>query len=71
MDPQPVMEYHVDGFYRWSINVIGWLHNTSRKLGRDMARFDEPVISMEWPRAIAPHRAGIVGESLFVHFQVR
>ena len=59
------------GFYRWSINAFSFLRNTSAQYGKPMPSFDEPAISVGWVGAIAPHRVGIVGESLFVHCQVR
>lgn len=59
------------GFYRWNVNVFAYLRNKTRLFERKMPAFDEPVISMSWPAVIPPHRVGMVGESLFVHYQVR
>jgi hypothetical protein len=70
-DPQPSMDYCKDGFYRWSINAIAWTHNVSSQFGRSVPKFDEPAVSLGWTKTIGPHRVGMVGESLFVHSQVR
>ena len=69
--PQPGMQYCRGGFPRWSINAFVFTRNVSQKLGRPVVDFDEPVVSMDWPALIAPHRVGMVGEALFVHCQVR
>ena len=68
--PQPAMDFCSNGFYRWSINAIAWTHNTSSLFGSKVPSFDEPAVSMGWTKRIAPHRVGIVGETLFVHGQV-
>jgi hypothetical protein len=44
--------------------------NTTMSYLRKIGAFDEPAIGIGWPAVIAPHRVGIVGESLFVHSQV-
>ena len=44
--------------------------NTTISFLRKIGAFDEPNIGIGWPSKIAPHRVGIVGESLFVHCQV-
>ena len=45
-------------------------YNTTATARRYMVPFDEPIVGMSWPAFVAPHRVGMVGESLFVHCQV-
>ena len=59
------------GFYRWSINAFSFLRNVTVQYGKPVAAFDEPDISVGWVGAVSPNRVAIVGESLFVHLQVR
>ncbi len=61
---------HVAGYYRWSINAFSYLRNVTAPHKKWVPVFDEPFISMDWARDLAPHRVGLVGESLFVHCQV-
>jgi hypothetical protein len=68
--PQEGLNMCLSGFYRWSINAIAFARNVSAKFTRRIPRFDEPAISIGWPSRLQPHRAGIVGDSLFVHTQV-
>jgi hypothetical protein len=58
------------GYYRWSINAFSYLRNVTAPHKKWVPVFDEPFISMDWARDLAPHRVGLVGESLFVHCQV-
>ncbi len=58
------------GYYRWSINAFAYLRNVTAPHKKWVPVFDEPFISMDWARDLAPHRVGLVGESLFVHCQV-
>ena len=71
--PRPQQDFNLcrNGYYRWAINAFTYLHNVTMKGGQPVPEFDEPAISVGWPKDIAPHRVGIVGESLFVHMQVR
>jgi hypothetical protein len=69
--PQKGLQFCEAGYYRWAINAISFLHNVTSKFSKPIPKFDEPVISMGWASELAPHRVGIVGESLFVHCQVR
>jgi hypothetical protein len=69
-ESQPGLNYCMGGFYRWAINVFTFLRNVTVHYGTRTPSFDEPAISMGWPMRIAPHRVGMVGESLFVHCQV-
>ena len=60
------------GFYRWSINFIAYDHS---RLGPGNASAfdtvdDEQFITTKWPVRIAPHRVGVVGDALVVHFMV-
>lgn len=64
---------------RWSINSFAFLWNNTRAANRPADRaseplyvpeFDEPYISMAWPRRTSAGRIGIVGESLMAHVQV-
>ncbi len=67
--PQEALEYCDDlGYYRWNINVVSWMRKPGEYLYH-IPSFDEPHVSMIWPAMIPPHRAGVVGESLFVHAQ--
>jgi hypothetical protein len=61
---------HCAGYYRWSINAFAYLRNVTAPHKKWVPVFDEPFISMDWARDLAPHRVGLVGESLFVHCQV-
>jgi hypothetical protein len=58
------------GYYRWSINAFAYLRNVTWAHKQWVPKFDEPFISMNWAQDLAPHRAAVVGESLFVHCQV-
>jgi hypothetical protein len=69
--PQERLNLCKEGFYRWAVNVFAYLREPTLKLGYKMPPFDEPVISVGWTRVIPPHRVAIVGESLFVHYEVR
>jgi hypothetical protein len=55
---------------RWSINAFSYLRNVTKKYRWPIPKFDEPAIGIDWPTYLAPHRVGVVGESLFVHCQV-
>ena len=67
---QPQLEFCTGGYYRWAINVFTFTRNVSAQFGPKTPSFDEPAVSIGWPMRIAPHRVGMVGESLFVHCQV-
>ena len=61
-----------DGHLRFSINMIAY----SRARMAPLCVFgpehdDEPFISEHWPSLMAPHRAGVAGDALIVHFMVR
>ena len=71
VDPQPHLKFCTAGFPRWTINAITFTRNVSARFGSPIPPFDEPVVSIGWPRRIPPHRVGMVGEALFVHGQVR
>ena len=68
--PQKGLDICVEGYYRWSINAFVFLRNVTQKHKVPVPKFDEPAVGMDWPNNIAPHRVGVVGESLFVHGQV-
>ena len=67
--PSPLCTF-IQGFYRWSINAFAFARNATRQYRNTIPKFDEPVISMDIPEAVAPHRVAVVGEALFVHGQV-
>jgi hypothetical protein len=69
--PQDDLGMCLYGFYRWSINAFSFVKNVTAQYSTRTPKFDEPTVSIGWVGAIAPHRVAIVGESLFVHCQVR
>ncbi len=58
------------GYYRWSINAFSWHRQRIGHSSDSVPSFDEPYIGMRWVAEVAPHRVGMLGETLFVHCQV-
>ncbi|MDR3414460.1 MAG: hypothetical protein P4L87_26440, partial [Formivibrio sp.] len=59
-----------DGFYRWNINVFAYLREGTLAYKNKIPGFDEPAIGMGWPKVMPPNRVGMLGEALFVHYEV-
>jgi hypothetical protein len=55
------------GYYRWDPNAISWLYAKSSKFPHRLPNYEIPFVTAGWASSIAPNRAGMVGESLFVH----
>jgi hypothetical protein len=69
-EPQQNYVYcNEDGYYRWGINALAFTRNVSKQYKWGTPAFDEPAVTVEWPRFVAPHRVGLIGEALFVHVQ--
>ena len=68
--PQPALDMCTNGFYRWSINAFAWTKGSVTQK-RPVPKFDEPEIGIGWVMTSSQKRVAVVGESLFVHCQVR
>ena len=74
--PPELNEFCLDGFGRWCINALSYLQSaTLAKANETVSGFlagnnDEQFWSYRLPAIVAPHRAGVAGESLFVHSKV-